>query len=410
MFWEGNDSAARQRPNTPSSSFMGTYVLVLLVALAITAVSAFVAGYLVGRPNQIDPRFGVLQEAWGLVNKEFYYPLPTDNKEVYGAVKGMLAALGDQHTILLEPAPASRETAIIEGKNGGIGVILATSESGQLVVDYPLRGFPAQRAGIRAGDQIIAVDGQSVADLGSDKAAELIRGDLGQPVSLTIVRAGLSQPLELVVVRGQINIYGDLIPDTDIGYVSMSVFNRTATEDIKKALADVLAYQPRAVILDLRGNGGGLLRQAIDIADLFLPEGLIVTQKHSDGKVERFEGKTGELGESVPLIVLIDGGSASASEIVAGALQDRKRAVVIGQNSYGKGSVQGVYTLSDGSQLRVTRSAWYTPNETRLEQRADGKSGLTPDLPVFIPENADPSIDLSLEAAIEYAYRQFGSF
>ncbi|CAG0996627.1 partial putative CtpA-like serine protease, partial [Anaerolineae bacterium] len=254
------------------------------------------------------------------------------------------------------------------------------------------------------------VDGVEVKGKALDEVVTLIRGELGTQVRLTISRASVNEPFEVSVTRAQINIFGRILKDTDIAYISMAIFNQTAPADIQAQLEKLLPLKPRALILDLRGNGGGLLTESIQIADLFLTEGAVASEKTASGQNRQFNAKTGEIGESIPLVVLVNGGSASASEIVAGAFQDRDRAVLIGQRTFGKGSVQVLHILSDGSQLRITNGAWYTPNETPLEHTGDEPGGLIPDVAITLPDPLPMGRDLILEAAIDYIYAHIGSF
>jgi carboxyl-terminal processing protease len=201
--------------------------------------------------------------------------------------------------------------------------------------------------------------------------------------------------------RGQINVYGTML-ENGIAYLSMDVFNSTAPADVRAALEQLLPQRPRALILDLRNNGGGFLNESVDIADLFLGSGPIATEKLTSGETHQFDAQDGDIAESIPLVVLVNGRSASASEIVAGAIQDRGRGILVGQRTFGKGSVQALHMLSDGSQLRVTQGAWYTPNQTPIERRGDQPGGLLPNILVAIPPEPTPGVDAELEAARRY--------
>lgn len=383
-----------------------TQLLVVVVALLVTASSAFVAGYVVAHssaPNNLS----LAEEVWQLTERHFYYEKPSRQDRLYGAISGLLATFQDPHTIFLPPAPAERERAVMSGQQGGVGIIVAQTEDKRFVVTEVRRGWAYERAGGRVGDEIIAVDGESVAEWTFNQLIERVRGRLGTQVRLTVRRAGAPEPLTLTATRQQINVYSQMLDD-QIAYLSFTQFTSTAPAEIKAQLEALLAQQPRALILDLRDNGGGFLDEAIQIADFFLEAGLIATEKTVGGRVKRFEARSGDLAEAVPLVVLVNRNSASASEIVAGALRDRGRAVLIGQRTFGKGSVQRLFTLSDGSQLRVTQGAWYTPNETPIERRGDGQGGLQPDVPVELPSDGSrPSGDPTLEAALEYIRARF---
>jgi carboxyl-terminal processing protease len=396
-------SSAKQHSMQSNASMMA-----LVIVLALTAIGSFTAGYMTGRPNTSNSnRYDVLDEAWSIVDREFYPAMPSDEERIYGAIDGMLQSLKDPHTILLRPSIAARDERRMSGASGGIGAMMAIVDDLPTITSVE-RGWPAQRSGLRAGDQIIAVNGKSVKGQILDEVISQIRGDIGTEVSLTVQRKGEDSPLDFTIVRDQINVFGTMIDD--VAYISFALFNQTAAQDVEKQLNLLLKENPRALILDLRGNTGGLLTSSVDISDLFLPEGLILIEKTNAGTTEEFKAKTGQRGETIPMVVLIDGMSASASEIVAGAMQDRGRAVLIGTNSFGKGSVQAVNTLSDGSQLRVTTGAWYTPNQTAIERNAEGIGGLKPDVFVAIPDPADPERDYILEQALDYIYLHFGTF
>jgi carboxyl-terminal processing protease len=399
----GNESEGeveRREPARAGISLSGAQTVLLLVALMFTAGGSFMAGYLAGRPERAV-RLGVLEEAWRIIQEDFYYPLPSEDEQVYGAIRGLLSTLNDQHTVLLPPVAAARDAAVMQGQVGGVGAIVSMTDQNEVIVVEARRGWPAEQAGVRAGDVIVAVDGTDIAGQTLEEAVSRIRGPLGTSVTLTLRRRGVALPFDLTVTRGQINVYGQLLQD-DIAYISFDVFNSTAPADVREALGRLLAESPRALILDLRGNGGGFLNEALDIADLFLPAGLIATERTSAGETRRFTARDGDAGEQVPLVVLVDGRSASASEIVAGAIQDRGRGVLIGERTFGKGSVQGLHLLSDGSQLRVTQGAWYTPDETPIERRGDAPGGLLPDIVVEREAEPQPGVDRILETAIRY--------
>lgn len=386
---------SRTRSITPSLQ-----LVVIVGALVVTALGSFLAGYTVARPS-VDNQMKVFNEAWNIIEQRFYYPKPSTTDRAYGAIHGLLSVLNDQHTIFMPPVAAKQDTAVMQGQVGGVGATVGTTEAGEILIIALKRGWPAEQAGVKPGDIIIAVDGKDVTKLNLADTVNLIKGTLGTTVTLTLKRKGATDPLSLTMTRGQINVYGTML-DGGVAYLSMELFSASAPKDITAALEKLLPQKPKALILDLRGNGGGYLNESLEIADLFLPQGIIATEKLVTGEVKHFSSKSGDLAEDIPMIVLVDSNSASASEIVAGALKDRKRAVLIGTQTFGKGSVQGIHILSDGSQLRVTEGAWYTPNETPIEHRDGQPGGLKPDILVELPQNRDPSVDLVLQAALKY--------
>ncbi len=398
------------RPRTSLLARLPWFQLVfILIALALTAGSAFVLGYSTANANK-DSRLRVLEEAWALADRDFYYTKPPENERLYGAIRGMLTTFNDPHTLFLPPVLAAADAKFMQGATGGVGANVSTNKDNQLVITNVRIGWPAERAGVHSGDIVIAVDGKDIAGMALQDAVNLIRGPLDSQVKLTLKRPGVAEPLTLTMSRQQINVYGQMLAD-NIAYVSLSVFNETSPADLEKEIKRLLEQEPkpRALIFDLRGNGGGFLDQSVKIADLFLKEGPIASEKTSDGQVRKFAARSGDIAEEIPLVVLVDGGSASASEIVAGALQDRKRGVLIGMRTYGKGSVQVLHTLSDGSQLRITHGAWYTPNETPIERRdqTPENAGLAPDVLVTVPDQPEPGTDPIRDAALDYIKKNF---
>jgi carboxyl-terminal processing protease len=253
------------------------------------------------------------------------------------------------------------------------------------------------------GDRVLEVDGVSIIGISLYEAIGMIRGPADTEVTLLVEREGASEPFEVVITRARLEIPTIDVEmlDANIGYIRLYEFNSTASELMEDGLEELLAQEAEGVILDLRGNPGGWLDQAIEVADLFLDDGTIAIERWSDGREQLLPpsgADRGDVGESIPLVVLVDGASASASVIVAGALQDRERAILIGELTLGKGSVQRPFTLSDGSQLRVTVARWFTPNDRDIHGQ-----GLMPDIEVPWPEEElEPDQDPQLEKAIEY--------
>jgi carboxyl-terminal processing protease len=390
----------------------------LLLAIILVGVGsgAFFVGLSVGRAQSGEPapasgdasptpsqgsireQLDVFQEVYDIIQAEFYGDIPSDTDLVYGAIRGMLQRLDDRNTAFLEPAIAEIDRESRSGSYGGIGAIVDLSEGQALEIVRVFRGTPAEQQGIRAGDVVTAVDGRSIIGLSLDEMVALVRGPSGSQVRLTIERADTPKPFEVVVTRADIVVplVEQRMIGADIAYINLSSFdNPTAVEQLSRDLQQLLARNPKGLILDLRGNRGGLLDQAIAVSDLFLDEGLVAIERERDGSEETFRSDSGDLAEAIPLVVLVDAGSASASEIVAGAVQDRERGVLIGTTTFGKGSVQRINTLSDGSELRVTIARWFTPDD-----RAIHGEGLEPDITVEAGD--DPNSDPQLDRAVEY--------
>ncbi|HSM56151.1 MAG TPA: S41 family peptidase [Candidatus Sulfomarinibacteraceae bacterium] len=342
----------------------------------------------------------LLWEVWGILEEEFDGELPDDETLTYAAIRGILNALDDDFTRFAPPDVAERMREDLEGSFEGIGAFVRENEQGMTEIVRPMDGQPAAQAGLRAGDIVVAVDGESMVGRGLDEVIALIRGPQGTEVTLEVRREGNDEPLEFTITRQRIviPIIESEMLDDDIAYVRLTSFNRNANSQLNEALQELLDQNPRGLILDLRDNPGGYLDQSVAVADIFLEEGVILYDRSSTmGTDEVYHSGAGDLAEEIPLAVLVNVGSASASEIVAGAIQDHGRGVVIGETTFGKGSVQQSHVLSDGSELRVTIARWYTPDN----QSIDGQ-GITPDIEIPTPEDLGDENDAQLNRAVEY--------
>jgi len=351
--------------------------------------------------NEDEEAFQIFWEVWDLVQHNFYGELPDMQDVTYAAIRGMLSTLDDKYTAFIEPDAAAILAEDATGEFEGIGAFVDMDEEGRLEIVQPFEGGSAEKAGLLAGDCVLEVDGVPIVGSTLYEAVGLIRGPAGTQITLLIEREGISEPFEVTVTRArfEIPITEVEMRDDQVGYIRLYDFSATAGERMEKGLEELLAQEPRGIILDLRQNPGGWLDQAVEVADLFLDDGVIAVERFSDGGEQTFEARPGDVGEDVRLVVLVDGSSASASEIVAGALQDRERAILIGESTFGKGSVQRPFTLKDGSELRVTVALWFTPNGQAIHGQ-----GLRPDIEVPWPEEEDvePGVDPQLERAVEY--------
>ncbi|MFV1951073.1 MAG: S41 family peptidase [Nitrospinota bacterium] len=292
---------------------------------------------------------------------------------IRGAIKGMLKTL-DPHSSFLPPDYYREMQIDTEGEFGGLGIEI-TIKDNILTVISPIEDTPAFKAGIKAGDRIIKVDGESTRDITLMDAVKKMRGPKGTPVTITIMRDDLETPKDYAIIRGIIKIKSVKYKAIDdIGYIRISSFKKTTVKDLDKALKDLKKQEVTGLILDLRANPGGLLTQAIGVSDRFLDKGKLIV--YTKGRIEEqnMEFATQKKNE-LPLILLVNAGSASASEIVAGALQDHQRALILGTQTFGKGSVQVVIPLSDGSGLRITTARYYTPNGRIIQEK-----GIIPDI------------------------------
>jgi len=347
--------------------------------------------------SELDTK--LFNEALKLLNSQFYGEVPQGKDLTYDALRGFVSQLGDPHTAFLDPDQAAAFNSDIEGQFEGIGARVDKAEKGGVEIKYLFAGQPAEKAGVRVGDVIKAVDGKDVTQLDLNEAISLIRGPRDTQVVLTIQR-GDEAPFDLTVTRARIEIpvvEAKTLADGKIEYVALSEFSSVASGRLEEALKTALAKKPTGLILDLRGNPGGLLDAAVRIGSYFVPEGNILIERFQDGREQLYPREGSYLLGDTKLVVLVDGGSASASEIVAGAIQDAGTGKLIGEKSYGKGSVQLPNALSDGSQLRVTIARWFTPKD-----RAIHGVGLEPDIVVPLTDDdrqakRDPQLDRAIE-------------
>jgi len=309
-----------------------------------------------------------------------------DQKLVTGAIRGMLMTL-DPHSAYMSPAVFKELKVDTSGRFDGVGIEVTVRE-GALVVVAPIRGSPADKAGVEPGDRIIKINGESTEGMDLTQAVTKMRGKRGSRIVLTMVKKSAKQPVEVTLVRQAINVPSVKaeVLDSNYGYVGISSFQSDTSKSLKKALKDLQGKDAlRGLVLDLRKNPGGLLDQAVEVSNLFLDKGVIVTTESRGQEIDKREATPDGDKVTCPMIVLVDHGSASASEIVAGALQDNKRAMVFGLQSFGKGSVQTVIELDDGSGLKLTVARYFTPSGRSIQAQ-----GITPD--VVVPAEA-PTVE-----------------
>jgi carboxyl-terminal processing protease len=328
---------------------------------------------LAGLPTQ----FSEVSQAYQILQQYYVDNKALDaTKLLQGAIKGMVAAVGDNYTVYFPPEIYKSTEIEYTGVYQGIGAYIGKKDN-QIVILGTIPSSPAEVAGIKSGDVILKIDGQSTDQMTSDDASLKIRGQAGTQVALTIGRKDVKDPIELSITRSEITVNSVTSEmHDDIAYIRISQFILPTTNDFKQALQDSIDKGAKGLILDLRGNPGGILDQAVDVASQFLLRGIVVKVVDKDGKESVFKVKPGGLALSIPLIVLVDGGSASASEIVAGALQDNGRAKLAGAQTFGKASVQNIIRLEDGGAIKVTVAHYYTPNGKMISG-----TGLTPDYP-----------------------------
>lgn len=386
--------------------------ILAILLLASLATSAFVAGYFTNDYVEVERQwsesieeetgFALFWEAWGLVEDNFLGELPSSQDLAHGAIRGALQTLDDPYTIFVEPVAREEERQVLQGTFGGVGATLTRPEEGGPIVLEPIPGNPAELAGITFGDMLVAVDGATITpEMTVHDVAEMIRGEKGTVVTLTVIHPGETEPVDVEIERSDIlipSVSYRLLAEESIGYIQLTRFSGESSNEVAAALEDLIDQGAERLILDLRGNGGGLLDAAVDVADHFLDEGPVMYQQIRGEDEREFLSTDETLAGERPLVVLIDGGTASAAEIVAGALKDRERATLVGSSgTFGKGSVQLVFDLSDGSSVHVTASRWFTPDRHQIDRQ-----GLQPDVMVTVTQEAiEDGRDEVLNKAIE---------
>ena len=318
----------------------------------------------------------VFSEIISLIESNYVETVKSDDM-IEGAIRGMVKSL-DPHTNYMPPATYKEMQVETTGKFGGLGIEISMRD-GVLTVVSPIDDTPAFRAGVKAGDKIIKIDDESTLDMTLQDAVSVLRGETGSPINITIFRDSFKAPKEFTIVRDIIKVRSVVHKryQKDIGYIKIRSFSKNTSSDLDKALADLEGDGITKLILDVRNNPGGLLNQAVEVTDRFLNrENLIVyTKGRSEEQNMRFTSNDKVAGVNYPLIILVNGGSASASEIVAGALQDLNRAIVLGTPTFGKGSVQTIIPLTDGSALKLTTARYYTPSGRVIQE-----NGIEPDI------------------------------
>jgi len=350
-------------------------------------------------PQNLQTLFQPFWQAWQIIHQEYVDQPVNDTKLMEGAINGMMQSLGDAHSTYMDPQTYKDANAQLAGSYEGIGAYVDTTGK-FLTVTSPMPGSPAEKAGLQAGDEIIAVDHVDMSGVNPEVVRTKVIGPAGTIVHLTIRRAGESAPLEIDVTRAKITVpsaSGKML-DNGIAYVQITTFGDNTTKELTDTLKTLMAQNPKGLVLDLRDNGGGYLQTAVEVVSQFQDNGVVLYEKYGNGTKKSYDVIPGGLATKIPMVVLINEGSASASEITAGALQDYGRAKLVGVVSYGKGSVQNWVPLSnDQGAVRVTIARWLTPKENTID-----KKGLTPD--VYVQRTADDrkaGRDPQLDAAVQ---------
>ncbi len=332
--------------------------------------------------GKLPPEFDILAEAWKQLSEDYVDKSKLDPQKLsQGAVKGMIEALDDPYSGYVDPKTKELEMSTFEGKFEGIGAVISIKDK-QLTIVAPIADSPAEKAGIKAGDKILEIDGQPTSKMGLIEATLKIRGSKDTSVRLLILHEGEAEPVEVQIVRSEIKVESvSFEMRGDIAYIRITQFLKSTGGELQDVLKDAIGKGAKGIVLDLRNNPGGLLNASADVASQFLAMGLVAKVVDDEGRESQVPVKRGGIATNLPLIVLVNQGSASASEIVAGALQDYGRAKLAGGQTFGKGSVQLVRDLSDGSALHITAYRWLTP----FGRPIDGV-GLTPDFPLKLED------------------------
>lgn len=344
-----------------------------------------------------DVNFDLFWQVWNLVKKEYVRQPVADTKLFYGALSGIVEALEDPYSVFLDPQLTKNFQQELEGAFEGIGAEIGIKDK-HLTIIAPLPDTPAERAGLKAGDKILAIDGEETTNMALDYAVSIIRGPKGTEVTLTVWRDDWEKPQDIKIIRDRIEITSVKWEMRDeVAYIEINHFNEDTSEKFNRALIELLSQNPKGLILDLRNNPGGFLDVAVDIGGEWIENNVVVIEQKQDG--QKIEHKSSGLArlQNIKTVILINQGSASASEILAGALQDYNKAILVGQKTFGKGSVQNLEMLPDGSAVKITVAEWLTPKGRSIE-----REGIIPDEEVELTEeDYDAGRDPQLNKAVE---------
>lgn len=370
------------------------------MALGLSGLASAPAGEFpaqaMGRSTQELPEFRVFWQAWDIVHDDFVDRAALDTTELeYGAIRGMILSLGDEgHTTFLTPEELARQRSDISGKFTGIGAYLGVRDGLPMIVS-PFEGSPAEQAGVLAGDIIMEVNGEDVTTWDLSDVVDAVRGPEATEVTLTLLRPEAGETLEVSITRGQITVPAvtwAMVPDSKVAMIRISQFSANANEELKTAIREARAAGATSLIVDVRNNPGGLLDQVVRVSSQFLEAGNVLQQEDADGKRKAYPVRSGGLATDIPMVVLANEGSASSSEIFAGAIQDQGRGLVVGETTFGTGTVLEPFSLDDGSGLLLGTSQWLTANGRLIR-----KQGIEPDVSVELPITADLVFPSELE-------------
>lgn len=372
------------------------------VAIALSFSAGFITRDLAGISALASPLssgngYELLDEIQALIDTNYLYEQPSYDERQYSAARGMLSSLDDRYTFFVDPPVAQSESDVLAGTYGGVGVQIQRSEQGDLLM-FPFEDSPAAAAGIQEGDILVAVDSEPVDyQVRQDVIDQMLRGEVkrNNGVDITYRRDGdettVFVPFEVINVP---SVIWRILPEGEnLGYIQVLRFTNRTPDELAEAVEDLQDQNTTGLILDLRDNSGGLLQESVDVAGAFLDGGVVVYERDIDGE-HIFKADEGTIADGLPLVVLVNNGTASAAELVAGAIQDRGRGILIGQRTFGKGTVQQIFRLSDGSSIHITSAEWFTPARNQISN-----VGLEPDITMIPDENGR---DVELGEAIRH--------
>ena len=354
-------------------------------------------------PDELETLFTPFWEAWNIVHEDYVDQPVDDVTLMQGAIRGMMDSLGDEHSSYMDPKTYQDANDGLSGEYEGIGAWVDTTAD-YLTIISPIPGSPAEKVGLRPGDKIIAIDGEDMTGIDTELVRQRVLGPAGTTVVLTVAREGETEALDFNITREKIIVKsasGEML-ENDIGYIQITTFGDKTTPELRAILKELISQNPKGLIIDLRNNGGGYLQTSVEVASEFIGEGVILYEQYGDGERTTYQALKNGQATEIPLVVLINDGTASASEIVAGAIQDYGRGKLVGVTSFGKGSVQNWVPLSnDQGAVRVTIAKWLTPNE-----RTINGEGLQPDVEVEITNEdlqagRDPQLDKAVEVLLQ---------
>lgn len=347
----------------------------------------------------LDELFIPFWETWQYIHEQYIDQPVDDTKLMQGAITGMLESLGDKHTGYMDPDTYNQVTAPLDGSYEGIGASVDTTGE-LLTIISAMPGSPAEEAGLKPGDAVLKVNGTDVTKSDPNIVLKSVKGPAGTDVTLTIQRIDIPDPFDVTITRQKIELksVSSEMKEGNIGYVQISTFGETTTAELKSALSTLMEQNPKGLIIDLRYNSGGYLTTAIEVISQFIPSGVVMYEQEQNGELTSYSAEPGGLATEIPLVVLVNEGSASASEITAGAIQDLGRGTIVGVTTYGKGSVQNWIPLDNNQgAVRITVARWLTPKHRQINEE-----GLTPDVIVELTQaDVDAQIDAQLNKALE---------